>query len=119
MRTGRGDTQPSPDLITRRIVPLDPYLGTDRSRGSIAVNHKGQSGWHSHRWEILTTPLGGRAVARVGVDRGQDTQLLAGRELVVNEVHSPDVVQPDSLLAIISELCLYPTLLMFVAQLQA
>ena len=50
--------------------------------------------------------VGCRAVARVRIDHGQDAQLLAGRELVVNEVHLPDVVRPDSLLAILPELCL-------------
>ena len=38
----------------------------------------------------------------MGVDDGQDAQLLAGRQLVVNEVHGPDIVRSDSLLAVFS-----------------
>ena len=62
--------------------------------------------------------VGGGAVARVGVDHGQNAQLLACRELVVNEVHRPDVVRSDRLLAVFPELCLEPTLRMLVAQLK-
>ncbi len=67
---------------------------------------------------IGETCVGGGAVARVRVDHGQDAQLLAGRELVVNKVHRPDIVRPDRLLVIVSEFCLHPTLGMLVAQLK-
>ncbi len=40
-------------------------------------------------------------------------------ELVVNEVHRPDIVRPDGFLTVFSELCLHPALGVLVPELQA
>lgn len=40
-------------------------------------------------------------------------------KLVVNEVHSQDIVRPSGLLAVFSELCLHPALRVLVSEFQA
>jgi hypothetical protein len=55
----------------------------------------------------------------MGINDGQDTQLLACRQLVVNEVHRPHIVWLDSLLAILPKLRLHPSLRMLVPELKA
>jgi len=46
----------------------------------------------------------------MSVDNGQDTKLLAGRELVMDKIHGPHIVRSDGLLAILPELDLHPSL---------
>ncbi len=63
--------------------------------------------------------IGRRAEPRMGIHNGQDTQLLAQGELVAHEVHRPDIVRPDGLLAVLPKLGLHPALRMLVPKLQA
>ena len=48
----------------------------------------------------------------------QDPQLVAEGELVMNKIHSPDIVRSDCLLAIIAQLGLHPTFWILVPELQ-
>lgn len=48
----------------------------------------------------------------------QDPQLVAQGQLLMNEVHGPDFVWPDCLLAIIAQLGLHPPLRVLVPELQ-
>lgn len=48
--------------------------------------------------------------AREGVDDRQYTDPAAGRQLVMNEIHSPDVVGMSGLRAVFPELCPHPSL---------
>lgn len=52
-------------------------------------------------------------------DHRQNPQLLSGRELVVHEIHRPDIVRADGCLPIFPQLCFDPALWSLVAQLQA
>jgi hypothetical protein len=54
----------------------------------------------------------------MGVHHGQDAQFLAGGELIVNEVHGPDIVRANRYLAVIPELCLHPAFGTLIAQLK-
>jgi len=55
---------------------------------------------------------------RESVDHGQNPQLLARRQLVMNEVHRPDIVRPDGHGAVIAQLRLHPPLRRLVPELQ-
>lgn len=57
------------------------------------------------------------AIAGMRVDNGQDTELLAGRELVMDKIHGPHIVRSDDLLAILPELGLDPSLGVLVPEL--
>lgn len=55
----------------------------------------------------------------MGVDHGQDPQLVAQGQLVMNRIHRPDIALSDSLLAIIAQLGLHPPLRMLGSELLA
>ncbi len=61
----------------------------------------------------------GRRVAREGVDHRQHPYLAAGGELVVHEVHGPDIVRADSLSTLLAQPRLPPPLRRLVSQLHA
>jgi len=60
-----------------------------------------------------------RREPRVGVDDGQNPDLAAGGELVVDEIHGPGLVAPRRRTTVVPQICLHPALGSFVAQLQA
>lgn len=68
---------------------------------------------------VAEAGIGRRAEPRMRIDDSQDAQLLAQGELVVHEVHCPDIVRPGGFLAVFPELGLHPPLRMLVSQLQA
>lgn len=49
-----------------------------------------------------------RHIAGERIDDRQHSDLLACRELIVNEVHGPYVVRADGFLTVVPQLCLYP-----------
>lgn len=53
------------------------------------------------------------------IDEGQNAQILAQGELVVDKIPRPDIVRPDGVLAVFAQLRLYAPLRVFVPQLQA
>lgn len=57
-------------------------------------------------------------IAREGIDHCQNPQLLSGRELVVNEVHRPDIVGSHSLLPVLPQFGFNPALRCQIVQLQ-
>ena len=52
------------------------------------------------------------------VDDGQDPQLLAESQLIVNEVHGPDIIWADGFGTVIAKLGLYPPFRGLVPQLK-
>ena len=42
----------------------------------------------------------------MGFDNGQDADLFAHGELVVDEIHRPEIVRAVSFLAVLAQLCL-------------
>ncbi len=60
-----------------------------------------------------------RHVTGEGVEHGQHPDLLAGGQLVMHEVHRPDVVGPHGHLAVVPQFGLHPPLRRIVAQLHA
>ena len=63
--------------------------------------------------------IGRGCVARMGIDNGQNTQLSARRQLVVDKVHCPDLVRMRGIGSILPELGLHMPFGRLVAQLQA
>ncbi len=55
----------------------------------------------------------------MSVDDGQDAQLLACRQLIVDKIHCPDIVRLDGLLAILPKLRFHPSLGVLVPELKA
>lgn len=51
-----------------------------------------------------------RHIAREGVDDGQNPQRLARRQLVMDEVHRPDIIRADGPRAVIAQFRFYPPL---------
>lgn len=60
--------------------------------------------------------IGGRRLAGMGIDDSQDAQLPAGGQLVMHEVHRPDMVGMGGIRSVLPELGLHPSLRCFVAQ---
>ena len=83
------------------------HVGTDAFRGlNDVLSAVGKSG------------IGRRTEPRMGVDNGQDAELLAHGELVMDEIHRPDIVRADGLLVVLAQLCLHPPLGVLVAKLK-
>jgi len=91
-----------PDRCRESYLPADPFEHLDNVDAA-----EGEA------------RLQGRREARVRVDDSKHAKLLAGRQLVVHEVHRPRLVRSRGWPAIVTELGFDPTLGRFVAQLQA
>ena len=74
---------------------------------------------HDVRAPVGEAWIGCRAEACVRVDNGQDAQLFAQGELVVDKAHRPDIVGSDGLLAVLTQLGFHTPLRVLVPQLQA
>lgn len=76
-------------------------------------------GQHDIFASIAKTRIDGRREATESVHDREHTDLAAGGELVVNEVHRPGLVDLTCFRPILTQLCLHAALRRFVAQLQA
>ena len=96
---------------------LAAIVDPDRLRIAKLATHPFQ-GLHDVLAAIGEPRIGRGAVAGMDVDDGQNPQLLAQSELVMDEIHRPDLIRPSCLLAIFAQLRLHPPLGMLVPELQ-
>jgi len=118
-----------PGGVQRDIVGLGPQIQVagDELAASVDPDRPGISDLSAYPLERLNdilTAIGEprisrRAVARMRVHHRQNAQLRSQGELVVDEVHRPDLIGTDRIPAVLAKLGFHPPLGMLVAQLQA
>lgn len=76
-----------------------------------------------HRYDVLATiekaHSKDRHVAREGVNDGQNPRFLAPCQLIMHEIHRPDLIGAESLNTVIPQLRFHPPFRRFVPELHA
>ena len=115
-RTGAGPCRAGRSQDHPALVCPEVHVARDELAALIDADRRGLACCSAHPVErghnifaaIAVANVQHVDVAREGIDHGQNPQLLARGQLVVNEFHRPNVIRPDGQSAVIPQPSFHP-----------